>query len=71
MFRTCSLAPLTKSFARKMLDAGKVDKAVDALTNADCEIALEAIELMISLLESQCETELVAAPVEAWNLGKP
>ncbi|HUV61344.1 MAG TPA: C45 family peptidase [Thermoplasmata archaeon] len=55
----------TESFARKMLDAGKVDKAVDAITSTDCGIATEAIGLMIALLESQYGTELVAVPVEA------
>ena len=56
-------APM-ETFARKMLDAGKVDKAVDAITSTGCGIAVDAVAQMISLLESQYDSELVAVPVE-------
>ncbi len=54
-----------EDFAGKMLDAGKVDKAVDAIADNDCGIATEAIELMISLLGSEYDPELMAVPIEA------
>jgi hypothetical protein len=46
------------------LDAGKAIKAVSVLTDSDCCIALEAIELMESLLEAPYTVEMTAATVE-------
>lgn len=51
--------------ARSFLDAGKVSKAVSVLTDSDCRIALEAIELMESLLEAPYSVEMAAATVES------
>ena len=51
--------------ARCLLDDGKVTKAVALITDSDCCIALEAIELMESLLEQPFSAEMAAATVES------
>ncbi len=53
-----------ESAARSLLDAGKVSKAVSVLTDVDCGIALEALELMGSLLEAPYSASIAVATVE-------
>jgi predicted choloylglycine hydrolase len=52
-------------YARSLLDKDKVSKAGVFLTEVDCAIALEGLELMQSLLVDPISFEMVAATVEA------